>query len=99
MQSIAFNLSEIKDANTYELKDIVWKLEDGTESLINQTGSENFFVKVLGGNPEMFNDGTGISSVVNNSTVPTVTYNIAGQRVSKGYKGIVINNGRKVLVK
>ncbi len=99
LQSIAFNLSEIKDANTYELKDIVWKLEDGTESLINQTGSENFFVKVLGGNPEMFNDGTGISSVVNNSTVPTVTYNIAGQRVSKGYKGIVINNGRKVLVK
>jgi len=51
MQSIAFNLSEIKEANTYEIKDVVWKLEDGSESLINQTGTENFYVKILGGNP------------------------------------------------
>ncbi len=28
MQSIAFNLSEIRDANTYEIKDFIWKLED-----------------------------------------------------------------------
>ena len=100
LQSIAFNLSEIKDANTYELKDFVWKLEDGTESLINQTGSENFFVKILGGNPEMFVDPDGINSVVNTyNTVPTVTYNLAGQRVSNNYKGIVIKDGKKLVVK
>ena len=100
MKSIAFNLSEIKDANTYELKDFVWKLEDGTESLINQTGSENFFVKILGGNPEMFVDPDGINSVVNTyNTVPTVTYNLAGQRVSNNYKGIVIKDGKKLVVK
>ena len=99
LQSIAFNLSEIKDANTYELKDFVWKLEDGTESLINQTGSENFFVKILGGSPQMFDDGTGIKSVVNFNTVSTATYNLAGQRVSKDYKGIVVKNGRKMLAK
>ena len=99
MESIAFNLSEIKDANTYELKDFVWKTDDGLESLIDQTGSKNFYVKILGGNPEVFDDGTGISTVVNTNTVPTVTYNLAGQRVSKDYKGIVIKNGQKVVNK
>ena len=99
MESIAFNLSEIKDANTYELKDFVWKTDDGQQSLIDQEGSKNFYVKTLGGNPEMFDDGTGISTVVTNTTVPTVTYNLAGQRVSKDYKGIVIKNGKKVVNK
>ncbi len=99
MESIAFNLSEIKDANIYELKDFVWKTDDGQNSLIDQEGSKNFYVKTLGGNPEMFDDGTGISTVVTNTKVPTVTYNLAGQRVSKDYKGIVIKNGKKVVNK
>ena len=99
MQSIAFNLSEIRDANTYEIKDFIWKLEDNTETLINQTGSENFFVKVLGEDPHVFDDGTGISSVVTTKAVPTVTYNLAGQRVSKDYKGIVVKNGKKLVNK
>jgi hypothetical protein len=99
MQSIAFNLSEIKDANTYELKDFVWKTDDGQQSLIDQEGSKNFYVKILGGNPEMFDDGDGISTVVTNTKVPTVNYNLAGQRVSKDYKGIVIKNGKKVVNK
>ena len=99
MQSIAFNLSEIKDANTYELKDFVWKTEDGRESLINETGSENFYVKVIGEEPHVFTDPEGISTVVNLSPVSTVSYNLAGQRVSKEYKGIVIQNGKKVVNK
>ena len=98
MQSIAFNLSEIKDANTYELKDFIWKTEDGTESLIDQTGSKNFYVKILGGNPEQFVDD-GINNVVIDNAIPTVTYNIAGQRVSKDYKGIVVTNGKKYIAK
>ena len=101
MQSIAFNMAEIKEACKYEIKDVVWKLEDGTESLINQEGSDNFFVKEgAGDTPHVFVDPDGISSVVaNSSNVPTVTYNIAGQRVTKDYKGIVIKNGKKVVVK
>ena len=100
LKSIAFNLSEIKDANTYEMKDFVWKTEDGTESLINETGSENFFVKILGGNPEQFVPiDDGINNVVKESSVPTVTYNLAGQRVSKDYKGIVVTNGKKYIAK
>ena len=100
MKSIAFNLSEIKDANKYEIKDVVWKLDDNSESLINQTGSDNFYVKILGENPHVYVDDEGISSVVNGkNNVPTVTYNLAGQRVSKDYKGIVINNGKKYIAK
>ena len=98
-QSIAFNLSEIKDANDYYIKDVVWKLEDGTESLINQTGSENFFFKVLGGDIQQF-DPTAINGVVvNKNAGSTAIYNIAGQRVSKSYKGIVVKDGKKYLVK
>ena len=29
----------------------------------------------------------------------TALYNLAGQRVAKGYKGLVIKNGKKYLVK
>ena len=101
MKSIAFNMSEIKAANKYEIKDVVWKSEDGKESLINQEGADNFYVKEgAGDTPHVFVDPDGISSVVaNSSNVPTVTYNIAGQRVTKDYKGIVIKNGKKVVVK
>ncbi len=104
MKSIAFNLSEIKDANDYYIKDVVWKLDDGTESLINETGSENFYVKVLGGSPVVFVPGgetDGINNVATNSnnTVSAVIVNLAGQRVSKDYKGLVIKNGKKVVLK
>ena len=97
MQSIAFNLSEMREANTYELKDFIWKLEDNTESLIDQTGGKNFYVKILGGNPEPVE--SGITNVVNNKKATTVTYNLAGQRVSRSYKGIVVKNGRKLVTK
>ena len=99
MKSIAFNLSEIRSANDYHIKDIVWKTADGLESLISQTGSENFYVKLLGGNPEVYQDPEGITSVDADNNVPTVTYNLAGQRVSKDYKGIVVAKGKKYIAK
>ena len=44
---------------------------------------------------------TAINGVANNTTATKVngTYNIAGQRVSDSYKGLVIVNGKKVLKK
>jgi hypothetical protein len=102
MKSIAFNMAEIKDANDYMIKDVVWKTEDGTESLINMTGKQNFFVKEGSGDtPHVFDDGTGIKGVYTNgnSQVSGATYNLAGQRVSKEYKGIVVKNGSKYIVK
>lgn len=44
---------------------------------------------------------TGISKVATEQTVPenTAMYNLAGQRVSNSYKGIVIRNGKKFINK
>jgi hypothetical protein len=97
MQSIAFNLSEIKAANTYTIKNVVWRLEDNTESLIKQTGGENFYVKVLGGDPTPVE--TGIKGIVNNQPSSAAIYNLAGQRVDKAYKGIVVKEGKKYIAK
>ena len=102
MKSIAFNMAEIKEACVYTVSNVIWKLEDDTESLIDQEGTKNFYVKEgAGTDPYQFGtDPTevGISSL-NNNTATAVTYNLAGQRVAKGYKGIVVKNGSKYLAK
>ena len=95
MQSIAFNMAEIKEACDYTIKNVVWKNESGTETLINMEGADNFYVKSVGG--ETFS--LGVSNAVVDKAVPTVIYNIAGQRVTEDYKGIVIKNGKKVVIR
>ncbi len=101
MQTITFNMAVVKEANTYKIYDIVWKLEDGTESLIDETGSKNFNVKVAAGQFEQLGGETAIKSVeAAKKAVPAVKFNLAGQRVSNDYKGIVIDNsGKKYLAK
>ena len=104
MKSIAFNMAEIKGACDYTIKNIVWKLEDGTESLIDQTGTKNFYVKEGAGTaPYQFgtdpdNPETGITNVVDGNSVSGKTFNLAGQAVSKNLKGIVVKNGKKLVV-
>lgn len=100
MQSIAFNMAEIKAACDYTITNVVWKLEDNTETLINETGVENFIVKEgAGTEPHVYVDPTGINSAVVDNTVSSAAYNLAGQRVSNSYKGIVVKNGKKFIVK
>ena len=99
MKSIAFNMAEIKGACDYTIKNIVWKLADGTESLIDQTGTNNFYVKEGAGTaPYQYADPSGINSVSNNNVVSGKAYNLAGQAVSKNFKGIVVKNGKKYVV-
>ncbi len=105
MKTIAFNMAEIKEACDYELKDFQWYLkydEEGKtlENLINETGSDNFYVKEgAGTTPHVFGE-SGINTVVNNGKkTSTAIYNLAGQRVSKDYKGIVVKEGKKYIVK
>jgi len=99
MKTIAFNMAEIKEACVYEITDVVWKLADNTESLIDQEGGKNFYIKIgAGTNPEPMED-TGVKSMTVNTKAATVTYNLAGQRVTNGYKGIVVKNNKKVVVK
>ena len=42
---------------------------------------------------------TGIKPTVLRPVQPNVRYNLAGQRVSDSYKGVVIENGKKFVVK
>ena len=80
MQSIAFNMAVIKEACDYTIKNIVWKLEDNTESLINQTGAENFYVKVgAGTEPHVYNpfingdvNGDGALDVADITTIISI---------------------------
>lgn len=44
-----------------------------------------------------FDDATGIELVNNASDMNTAIYNLQGQRVSEGYKGVVIVNGKKII--
>ena len=101
MKSIAFNMAEIKEACDYEIKDFIWKTKGDFESLIDQTGANNFYVKEgAGTEPHVFTDPSGIKNVTNNTkNSSAATYNLAGQRVSKDYKGIVVKSGKKYVVK
>ena len=96
-KSIAFNLAEIKEACDYSFKDVQWYLKDASldegltyENLIS--GSTNFYKKEGAGT----NPYTGIENVtVKNTKNSAVLYNLAGQRVSNGFKGIVVKDGKK----
>lgn len=45
------------------------------------------------------NDNTGVSNIRNTEVRNDAIYNIAGQRVNKDYKGLVIVNGKKMIKK
>ena len=109
MYCIAFNMAEIREACDYEITDVEWYLKadcnaEGKtpKNLINETGSSNFYVKEgAGTTPYIFGGGDGIFTVTNHNvtTDSNVIYNLSGQRVGADYKGIVIKNGKKVVVK
>ena len=101
MQSIAFNLAEIKEACDYEIKDFQWYLKGAGEgktweNLINATGTDNFKIKVGAGTSIVDYGTDGISTVTSKKSLGSaVIYNLAGQRVSNGFKGIVVKDGKK----
>ena len=104
-KSIAFNMAEIKGACNYEIKDVQWYVSDAAleaegktmENLIDAEGDANFYVKEGAGTAPYV--VSGISAVVNEGKANGAIYNLAGQRVSKEYKGIVIKNGAKYIAK
>ena len=107
-QSISFDMAVIKSACDYTIKNVKWYLkgdanENGktTENLINATGTDNFKVKIGAGNNVLdWGTDTGINSIVKGKTNSSaVIYNLAGQRVSGDYKGIVVKEGKKYLAK
>lgn len=109
MKSIAFNMAEIRGACDYTVKNVKWYIKDASnaegktpENLINATGTKNFYVKEgAGTSPYEYGTSTGIENVVDGNNVKSngALYNIAGQRVNKDYKGIVIQDGKKFINK
>ncbi len=99
MQSIAFNMAEIKEACDYTIKNVVWRLADSTESLIDQTGGKNFWLKISAGTEPYQFEETAIKGIAASKNSTAVIYNLAGQRVDNAYKGIVVKEGKKMIVK
>ena len=108
-KSIAFDMAVIKEANNYTITNVKWYLKNENnannqtyENLINATGTENFYVKI-GAGTSIYQYGTDPSGIINvkEDAVKNngAIYNLAGQRVSKDYKGIVVKNGKKYIVK
>lgn len=74
MQSIAFNMAEIKDACDYTIKNVIWKMKDDSETLIDMTGTTSFFVKEgVGDATHEFGTTTGINTI-NNTVVRSGKY-------------------------
>lgn len=96
---ITFNMAVIKEANVYTIKNIVWKLEDDSESLIDMTDGRNFYVKTGAGTAPQQVTPDGIEEITVNPVFSNAVYNIAGQRVAAPVKGINIKNGQKFVVK
>ena len=101
MTSIQFQMAVIKGACDYTVKNIVWKLADGSESLIDMEGTKNFYVKEGAGTApyEFGTDPSGINNVfMDNTDASGKIYNLNGQRVTSNFKGIVVKNGKKFVV-
>ncbi|MBR1880292.1 MAG: hypothetical protein IJ804_06060 [Prevotella sp.] len=70
-----------------------WTIENaGDVAVVNTNGCHIYTITVKAG-------ATGISTVKAQNVQSNVIYNLAGQKVGKDYKGIVIMNGKKVVLK
>lgn len=79
-------------------EEMVLTCGDGTQDIYAFLTVENAYLKSFTSNTD--ETPTAINATRTTTDVQTaVRYNLAGQRVSSDYKGVVIENGRKVIVK
>jgi hypothetical protein len=65
---------------------------------MTSSGTGNVFISSIEITPEA--DAAGIKALdTENAPVKAVRYNVAGQKVSANYKGLVIEKGKKFVVK
>lgn len=97
--SWTFNLSNAKAANEFHIKNIIFCNADKDETFIDmvEENPDNFQAKVGANTAPMAT--VGIKEIKTNKVTTNAIYNLAGQRVSKDYKGIAIKNGVKYIVK
>ena len=78
-----------------------WTCQAGHAYLMLQTTSAREYLNIFGEEP-IDDVATGINSIDNGQLTmdnDAPAYNLAGQKVGKDYKGIVIKNGKKVVIK
>lgn len=100
-KSIAFNMAEVKDACNYHFKDVQWYVVDTSleagQTYDNLISGETNFYKKEGAGTEPY---TGIENVIiNTGKTSSAIYNLAGQKVNKNYKGILVKDGKKFVNK
>lgn len=92
MKSIAFNMAEIKEACDYNITNVIWKLEDNTETLIDMTGAKNFCVKEGAGTAiHVFGEGGGLKGDADEDGEITVSDITAVAAYILGAEGAKIN--------
>lgn len=63
---------------------------------VNTASTQVRYVKAV---VTVLTDATGINNITVDNAKKGVRYNLAGQRVNESYKGVVIENGKKMIVK
>lgn len=103
------NVTVSADATTYEFKIVengsTWIGPDGNNATItfDKAGTYDVTITFDATTQEITATATaagvsdGINSIAAGKTANGATYNLAGQRVGKSFKGIVIRNGRKYI--
>ena len=88
-------------------EDVGFYWQKGTNGTCVNNAAHKAFLRVLASSSAKFlsftfgEETTGINGITASDAEQdgTALYNLAGQRVAKGYKGLVIKNGKKYLVK
>ena len=88
-------------------EDVGFYWQKGTGGTCVNNAAHKAFLRVLASSSAKFlsftfgEETTGINGITASDAEQddTALYNLAGQRVAKGYKGLVIKNGKKYLVK
>ena len=78
-----------------------WTCQAGHAYLMLPTTPAREYLNIFGEEP-IDDVATGINSIDNSQLTidnDAPAYNLAGQKVGKGYKGIVVKNGKKVVIK
>lgn len=83
-----------------------YEVRKGTVKEALKEGLHTLRINVTGGNCNIDKINfictepvSGIDEVINNNAETGISYNLSGQKVAPGYKGIVIRNGKKIVVK
>lgn len=81
----------IKDGDEVILQGLLQKYKDKNGNITPEMAQGGFLVSV--------NGQTNVSTITVDFNANAPAYNLAGQRVNEGYKGVVIKSGRKLIQK